>query len=163
MIVALDARFLLQLSDADENAWAIYTSLLEHEKLFALVATPSAMDLLDFAAQNGDGKTSQLAFRAAQSLDSEWKIKSIGLDESQRKISWIIGYHFRQIKLMDESFRVESELLAEAGLVADILLVPEDSIFVKIDQRRLMLETRFLGMSSVLIFTPAAFSQAISK
>ncbi len=163
MIVALDADFLLQLSDADKDAWAIYTALLENEKLFTLVTTPSARDLLDVAAQRGEEKTSRLAFSASEALDAEWKIRSVGLDESQRKISWIVGYHFRQTKLMDESLRVESELLAEAVLVADILLVPEDSPFDKLDQRRLMLEMRFLGMSPALIFTPSALSRALSK
>lgn len=163
MIVALDAMFLVQLSDADEQAWAIYTTLLESEKIFSLVASPSVRDWLELAGQHRDEKISQLAFHTLQSLDAEWKIKSVGLDEAQRKISWIVGYHFRQIKLMDESLRVESELLAEAALIADLLLVPEDSPFNQIDQRRLLLETRFFGMTAPLIFTPRALSESISN
>lgn len=126
------------------------------------MATPATTDLLEFSSRQNEGKNSPLAFRAWQALDSEWKIKTVSLDDSQRKLAWIIGYHLRHSKIVSEKFRTESELIAEATLVAD-LLVSEDSPLYKIDYRELALETRLLGLSPTIICTPSFLRENLSE
>jgi len=161
MTVAVDTDFLLLLADADDEAWHLYTSLLEHEQPFAFVALPAIVDWLEFSSRQNKGNTSDLALRAWRALNSEWKIKTVGFNESQRKPTWVVGYHLRQTKLLGEALRVESEVIAESILAADVLLASAESPLHKLDQQRLALETKMLGLSPLAIFTPSAFAKAI--
>ena len=137
--------------------------LLENARHFSFVATPATTDLLEFSSRQDEGKNPPLAFRAWKALDSEWKIKTVSLDDSQRKLAWIIGYHLRHSKIVSEKLRAESELIAEATLVADLLLVSEDSPLYKIDYRELALETRLLGLSPTIICTPSFLRENLSE
>lgn len=163
MIVALDTGFLMQLADAKDEAWQVYISSLNHNQPFVLVTTPATTDLLEFFSRQTEQKSSSLAFQALRALNSEWKIKTSFLNESQRKTAWIISYHLRQTRLISENFRFETEVLAEAILTADVLLAADDSPIHKVDQSRLAFEVRTLGMSPLIIFNPSSFLEAIQQ
>ncbi len=163
MIVAVDSEFLLQLADANEEAWDIYTFLLEHPRRFSFIITPATVDLLEFSSRQNEGATPSLAFRALKALDSEWKIRTTFLDDSQRKLVWIVGYHLRESKIVSEELRTESDLIAEATLIADLLLVAENSPLYQINYRELALETRLLGLSPTIICTPSFLRENLSE
>ncbi|MEO7298495.1 MAG: hypothetical protein ABI042_07955 [Verrucomicrobiota bacterium] len=163
MIVAVDSGFILELADANEKAWDTFSFLLEHPRPFSFIVTPATEDLLEFHSRQSEEKSSLLAFRALKAVNSEWKIKTASLDDSQRKLTWIVGYHLRQSKIISEEMRIESDLIAEAILIADLFLVSENSPLYKVDHRELALETRLLGLSPTIICTPGFLRDTLSE
>jgi hypothetical protein len=156
MIIACDSGFLMRLADADDEAWSTYAALLEFDPPLFLIAPPSVAEALDHFSRQTQEPVAALAQRAWHGLQGEWRIRPALLDESQRKLAWIIGYHLRLRRVIPEALRIESEVFAETTLLADVLLLLEDSPLAGLDATALALSTRLLGLHAPVITNPVA-------
>src|SRR5215216_5621773 len=138
MIVAIDTGFLFQLADVEDEAWNLYAQLLEATTHFRLITTPAVGDILELLAHTSESSVVQRVRRIWRGLSSEWRIASVVLTESQKKLAWIYSYHFTQVRLLEKDERLEAQVLGEAALVADLLLASPDSALSRVDVKRLI-------------------------
>lgn len=163
MTVAVDTSFLLQLAGGDDECWQAYAAVIGSDQPWKFIATPSVVGTLEFLLQQPDGGLAALARTAWQGLRGAWYIKPIILEESQRKIAWILTYEFMRRTIVRHSQRLEAELLGEASTVANVLLATDDSPLLQCDSRWLALESRLIGMPGLCIATPALLAKAITR
>ena len=162
MIVAIDTGFLFQLADVEDEAWNLYAQLLEATTQFRLITTPAVGDILELLAHTSESRVVQRVRRIWRGLSGEWRIASVGLTESQKKLAWIYSYHFSEVRLLERAERLEAQVLGEAALLADLLLASPDSALHRIDVKRLIFETRLLGRPGLVVFTPAQLSSHLA-
>jgi hypothetical protein len=77
-------------------------------------------------------------------------------------MAWVLNCHFRQAGLLDEGERLEAEVLTEAVVTGDLLVASPGSPLHQIDPRRLLLETRSLGMAGFAVFEPRQLVTALA-
>jgi hypothetical protein len=155
MILAVDTGFVLQLAEAENTAWALYSAIRASVQPWALIATPAVVGALDQLVKHGDDDLRFTARSAWERLSDHWGIKAVVLDEAQRKVAWILTYQFMERKIVLANHRWEAELLGEASLLADVLLVAETSPLAHTDVCGLTFESRRLGMRGLCLSTPA--------
>jgi hypothetical protein len=162
MIVALDTSILLRLADADDETWDAHKALLKRGERFQLIVTPAVNDLLEMLARGSNKQTLELTRRVWRGRAGDWHIAQASLSDAQKKMAWVLNCHFRQAGLLDEGERLEAEVLAEAVVRGDELVASPGSPLCQIDARRLLLETRLLGMSGFAVFEPRQLLTALA-